>query len=140
MNDQVDTFKEHLKSDNQSVKPIGNFVKTSYGFVEVENGLTDDGDYVWHFSSYHPARPFPPNPELFLRIIKTYLEPAIPSDVTVDVMLSPSSWDKKVISVLARGIGKKWNFDEELINKPIKKITDLMTEEINRRNPRRTSL
>ena len=107
---------------------------------EVGYGLNDEGDYVCHFSSFHKARPFPNNPHLFLRILKTYMSPVVPTDVTVDVHLPPSAWEKKVISVLCKGLGKKWNFDEERVVKAVNDTANHMTDELNRLHPRRTSL
>jgi len=138
--DQVKVFKEHLKSDNQVVKPIGEFKKEYNEFVELEYGLTADGDYVWHFASHRRERPFPSDPTKFCQYIKTYLDVKIPSDVRVDVLFSPPNWDKKVISVIARGLGKKWNFDEDIYIKQLPKICDLMNEEIKRITPRRRFL
>lgn len=140
MTTQVDAFKEHLKSDNQTVKPVGVFKRTEYKYVEVEAGLTDEGNYAWHFASFRREKPFPKDPVLFIRIIKTYLEPALPADSDVKVMLSPGNWDKSVISVIVKGIGKQWNFNEEMINKPIPKICELMNEEIDRITPKRKFL
>ena len=140
MSDLVKNFKSHLKSTTQTVKPIGVFKKERIGFVEAEYGLNDTGDYVWHFSPFYRSKPFPSDPTLFIRIIQTYLGSAIPSEVKVDVYLPPSTWERKVFSVLAREVGKKWNFNEDMLTKPIKKICDHMTEEISRQNPRRTNL
>ncbi len=140
MTTQVDNFKEHLKSDNQIVKAIGDFKKERIGYVEAEYGLNDMGDYVWHFSSFHKAKPFPKDPVLFIRVIKTFMEKVIPSDIEVDVLRSPESWDTTVISILARGFGKKWNFDEERAIGVIKPICERMTIEIDKIIPKRTNL
>lgn len=141
MSNQMQEMANHVNSkENQSVKPIGDFTKYILGFVEVERGLSDTGDYVVHFSSYHKAKPFPKDNELFLRIIATYLKPFIPSDIDVDIYLPPDAWEKKVISLIARGFGKQWNFDESRLNHPIEQVCNHMTDEINRQNPRRTNL
>ena len=137
---QAKILKEHIKTDEQKVSPKCSLKKEKIGYVELEHGLNDEGDYVWHFSPYHRAKPFPENVHILLRIIKTYLLKCIPSETTVDVYPPPSSWDKKVISVLARGLGKKWNFNERGVLTANKEICDHMTEVINANNPRRRNL
>lgn len=136
----VDTFKTHLGSGSSSVQFVGDYKERTVGYVFVEYGLNDVGDFAWHFSSYHRAKLFPANLEMLLRIIKTYLSKVIPDNIHVEVYLPPQAWEKKTISVMARGIGKTWNFDAERLQSPIDDICNLMTAEINKHSPKRTRL
>lgn len=137
---QVDSVNEHLRSETQVVQAPANLKKEKFGWLEVEHGETDKGDYVWHFSDYHHQRKFPKDQKKILEIIVTYLDKVIPDNITKDVFPTPESWDKSVITVRANGIAKKWNFDEEAMTKPLKKIGELISEEIEKHVTRRSLL
>ena len=135
---EVDNWKDHLKGGTSVFEVPQNVThKDTFDWVEVEHGLTPDGDYAWHFSNAHRSKPLPNKLTKIYQIIATYLDRVIPDEVTVDVYPPPESWEKKVITVIARGIGKKWNFDEDNMKKPLAKIGELVTAEINLTSPRK---
>lgn len=137
----TEAFIDHVKKDTNLVKSSVDLKTEKFGWTEIEHGLTDEGDYVWHFSNHHKHRRFPNDLTTIKRIIVTYLSKAIPEDIKKLVIDPPSDWEKKVLTVKAFGFGKLWNYDvliDEANNKYIPKIGELISEEIEKANPRRT--
>lgn len=137
-----DTLKVSLNSGGTPLVTLSgaNVSKLEHRWVIVEYGLNENGDYIWHFSQHRRERPFPQNLDLFYRIIATHLNKVIPSDVTVRIYPPPSDWEIKVISIVAKEIGKRWNFDEEDMSKHLIPICDHMSDEIEKRNPKKSKL
>lgn len=137
---QVEEFKTHLKGNSSLVKAVGDYKTEKFDLLEVEHGLDVDGNYVYHFTSWHKARPFPQDQTKVTQIIVSYLNKSIPDSIEIDFYPSPDSWDKKVITVIARGVGKKWNYNEKNLIKTLPIIGELISSEINKINPRRKGL
>lgn len=135
--ESVDAF---LDQDTNLVKAAVDLKTEKFGWTEVEHGLTADGDYVWHFSNHHRHRTFPQDLYKIKQIIVTYLSKLIPDTIQVICLDPPSDWDKKVITVKAKGFGKTFNFDalmSTLHDKNLKIIGDMISTEIEIANPRR---
>ena len=126
---EQDTLKEHASGDPQAVGTF-KLKEVKIGWAEIQHGLNQDNDYVWHFSTHHPKRVFPPDFTIISRAIVTYLEKVIPNGVKRDFFPPPENWEKKVITVVARGLGDQWNFDEESMGKYLPKIAEYINEEI----------
>lgn len=135
-----ETLKKFYDQGPSIVKPVANYTLENYNLLEVEHGLNDQGDYVWHFSNRHPARMFPQKLDAIVKIIKEKLSTVISDSTTVDVFFSPADWDKKIITVVARGVGKLWSFDEESMTKRLPEIGEEVSEFLNRIHPKRTRL
>lgn len=134
---QVDSWRNDLKGEVYVVESSVNLKTEKFEWCELQHGLTNEGDYVWHFSSHHPRRLFPKNQDHILRIIVTFLDKVIPDDVVKSIFPSPADWDKKVITVKAIGFGKKWNFDQDKINGANAEIGLRISKEIEIANPPR---
>lgn len=138
---QVDHLNDHLKAKTNSVNTVGfDSTREKYGWLEVEHGLTGDGDYIWIFSDYHPQRRIPDNQQKTIEIIVTYLDKVLPDEVEKECQPSPENWERKVIFVKAIGVGDKWNFEEEDMKKNLPKIGELVSEEIEKHTVRRKFL
>lgn len=137
---QLDQANDHLKKETNLVKPMVELKAEKHGWVEVEHGETEDQDYVWHFSDHHAQRTIPEDQQKCIQIIATYLSKVIPEDIEVTCLPSPDGWEKKVISVKAHGMAKKWNFDEEEMTRYLPKICELISEEIEQNVKRRKFL
>lgn len=127
---QIENWKDHLSKETQEVSASFELKKEVHDWVELERGLNGDGDYVWHFSTHHNQRIFPQNMKRVREIIVTFLSKSIPEEIKVDYYPSPDDWEKKVETVKANGIGKLWNYDEDLLNRHLPKILELLNKEI----------
>lgn len=125
------------EKDLKITAPAQTTKKEKFGWLEIEHGLTSEGDYAWHITTHHKGKPLPDDLEFTYRVLATYLDKVIPDKILVDVYPPPAAWEKKLISVIARGIGKKWNFEEESMVKNLPTIGDLISEEIDKLNPKR---
>ena len=136
----MEDLKKHISEKPSVVKPVADYITEKFDLLEVEHGYNDEGDYIWHFANAHRSRPFPNDIEYVCRVIATYFDPHIPKGVDVDVFFPPADWEKKVLTVIGRKLGKKWNFDEEKINAELETIGKLLSETMSKQSPRKRTL
>jgi hypothetical protein len=138
----IESVNDHLKSKTNLVKVNADLEKVTHRWCEIEHGPTEDGDYVWHFQDFHPQRMFPENQKTITEIIFTFLDKFMPQDkdFVVDHFPSPEGWDRSVITIIARDVGKFRNFDEDRINTQLEKIGNMISDEVEKHTTRRKFL
>ena len=139
---EENTLKSTLDSKGTQLTTLAgqNIKKYTHRWVQVDHGLNEQGDYIWHISQHRRERPFPDNLNLFWKIIANHIDKVIPDDIKVKMDNPPSDWEIKVMSVRALGIGKNWNFDEDDMEKPLEAMCDHLSDEIDKKNPRKKRL
>jgi len=132
MTNQMNEFIEQQADAHQELSIPKEYKTERIGFVDVQYGLNNDGDFVYHFTPAAPTKPFPDDCRpLVNNIIRPWLEKSgIPTGTTFNIHLPPREWEIKLVTIVATGVGKKWNFDEESYTKYIPKICDEITENL----------
>ncbi|RLA62965.1 MAG: hypothetical protein DRQ88_13010 [Epsilonproteobacteria bacterium] len=125
----VEFDKEQMKGELE-VNAEATLKEEKFGWCQVDHGKNQDGDYVWNFFPWHRSRPFPDKMKTLLSIIHTYLDKVIPEDIKVEVTQPPADWEIKLITVEAKGLANKWNFDEENMSKYLPTIGDMISHEV----------
>lgn len=123
--------KEELK-DQEPLKvnnTIGIILKVTHGYVDMEHGSNEDGDYIWHFMPSKMSRlGFPEDLKLVYQVLVTHLKKIIPADVLVQVYPPEKMWEVKLITVAARKLKKHWTFEQEQMDKYLPIIGKAVTE------------
>jgi len=115
-------LREEMDHTLQAVPEIDIIHKLRIGLVDMEHGKNRDGDYIWHFMPVDHRVKFPDDLTFIYSVLKGELDRIIPDGHRVDVYPPEKNWEIKVISVVARKIGKWWSFDSEDMKKPLHSI------------------
>jgi hypothetical protein len=124
--ENMDNFKANDAETSQEVSAPG-IQERKCNYVSVQFGLDHSGNYVWNYRSESPLKPFPNNISSFVAIAQKYLGPIVPEE-KMEVYPPNPHWDVKVITFKAVGVGKTWQFDEELYSKDAEIIGHEMSD------------
>jgi hypothetical protein len=125
-------IKTHFSGDPNVVKPVGDYVTETFGdqkLIDVEHGYDVDGNYIWHISTNTEKRNIPESRPFLIDIINTYFKPRIPEG-DVHVWFPNPEWDVKVLTIKGMDLGKKWNFDEDRINKVLPAVCKILEKNL----------
>ncbi len=124
--ENMEKFKTEDANTTQEVTAPG-IIEVKCNYVSVQYGLDSSGNYVWNYRSESPLKPFPNNISAFVAIAQKYLGPIVPEE-KMEVYPPNPHWDVKVITFKAVGVGKTWQFDEDLYSKHAVAIGNEMSE------------
>ena len=119
--------KELIKGPPSVVKPIGDFKTKELSLIRVEYGFDVEGNYIWHFSSKTDRRQLSSDNKYLAEVVYTHFHSHIPSDCKVEVFFPNHTFDIRILTVKGHNLGKKWSFDEDVINSTLPKVCELLS-------------
>lgn len=130
----MNNIKDMTPNDVNSEFTNDGLIVRKIGFVEISYG-TVNNDFCIHFTTWHPSRLLPTDETITRQTIVTFLHESIPDNLEVEYHPSPTTWDKKLISVIVKNVG--WNFDETKVVESIQVVGEKLTEIINKNSIQR---